>query len=163
MVLPHTRFPQPHFLRYPRRKNRSVRKLLNTHAHRLRIHAPRLKRRLKHGINRSFRKSLPQEKMEWTEKRFTAPQKPISLDSLKSKPSQVVTQGKKSPEPSKNISGLKAALAEVLKVEKKETTVTPPAPQKRQEVPSNSHNPASGQKQNDIPEDELRKMLQVDN
>jgi len=99
---------------------------------------------------------------EWTEKRFTAPQKPISLDSLKSKPSQVVTQGKKSPEPSKNISGLKAALAEVLKVEKKETTVTPPAPQKRQEVPSNSHNPASGQKQNEIPEDELRKMLQVD-
>src|SRR3989344_8957832 len=79
MVLPHTRFPQPHFLRYPRRKNRSVRKLLNTHAHRLRIHAPRLKRRLKHGINRSFRKSLPQEKMKTTEDLGEKVMHPISV------------------------------------------------------------------------------------
>lgn len=98
---------------------------------------------------------------EWTERKAPAPQKPIPLDSLKAKSPHMVTQGKKDVLPSKNISGLKEALAQVLKGEKKNESVPEPKANGK-EVPPHTPKASPNQKQNEIPEDELRKMLQVD-
>ena len=118
---------------------------------------------------------------EWSKK--TEPKKPtpISLDSLKTKNPGMVTQGRHASIPSKNISGLKEALKEVLGAAKKhENKVVPPATPKSAPQATQSNSEAvkqqpptsqDGQKKNlpvrdtqtgEIPEDELRKMLHVD-
>lgn len=109
---------------------------------------------------------------EWNKKTEIKTPKPLSLDSLKSKNGGMVTQGKHISPPSKNISGLKEALKEVLGVEKKHEnkgahsitskvasrTVSSSTETAKQEPVSSD----DGQKQKEIPEEELRKILHVD-
>lgn len=103
---------------------------------------------------------------EWSKK--TEPKKPtpISLDSLKSKSPGIISQGKHPVAPSKNISGLKEALKEVLGAAKKHDDKKPfsSAPTPTQNTPSHSgkDGPSQEKKQPEIPEDVLRKMLHVD-
>ncbi|MBI5816852.1 MAG: type IV secretion system DNA-binding domain-containing protein [Candidatus Yonathbacteria bacterium] len=109
---------------------------------------------------------------EWSKK--TEPKKPtpISLDSLKTKSPGLISQGKQPVAPSKNVSGLKEALKEVMGgIKKHEAKPVPPTASKvtpqtarpsaeaPRQQPTASHDE---QKQNEIPEDELRKMLHVD-
>ena len=109
---------------------------------------------------------------EWSKKTEPKRPTPISLDSLKTKSPGMITQGRHASIPSKNISGLKEALKEVLGVAKKhEHKVTPPVTPKiishttqpsaetAKQQPSAS---SDEQKKKEIPEDVLRKMLHVD-
>src|SRR3990167_2170974 len=109
---------------------------------------------------------------EWSKKTEPKRPTPISLDSLKTKSPGMVTQGRHASIPSKNISGLKEALKEVLGAAKKhENKVILPATLKTTSQPIQPHTEAvkqqpvassDEQKKNEIPEDELRKMLHVD-
>ena len=109
---------------------------------------------------------------EWSKKTEPKRPTPISLDSLKTKSPGMITQGRHASIPSKNISGLKEALKEVLGAAKKhENKVIPPATPKTTPQAMRSNPEAvkqqpttspDGQKKNEIPEDELRKMLHVD-
>lgn len=109
---------------------------------------------------------------EWNKKTEVNIPKPLSLDSLKSKNGGIVTQGKHVSPPSKNISGLKEALKEVLGGGKKhENKIPPPVTPKvvSRTTQSNTEpiKPQSAlsdveQKQKEIPEEELRKILHVE-
>jgi len=135
------------------------------------------------GVAQSHEKSHPAPKPshtpleshppeEWSKKTEPKRPTPISLDSLKTKSPGMITQERHASIPSKNISGLKEALKEVLGVAKKhENKVILPATLKTTSQPIQPHTEAvkqqpvassDEQKKNEIPEDELRKMLHVD-
>src|SRR3990167_511520 len=109
---------------------------------------------------------------EWSKKTEPKRPTPISLDSLKTKSPGMITQERHASIPSKNISGLKEALKEVLGVAKKhENKVILPATLKTASQPIQPHTEAvkqqpvaspDEQKKKEIPEDVLRKMLHVD-
>ncbi|MDO8573065.1 MAG: type IV secretion system DNA-binding domain-containing protein [bacterium] len=122
---------------------------------------------------------------EWSKKVEPKKPTPITLDALKTKSPGVITQGKRLTVLSKNILGLKEALKEVLQEARYDGTkntiqgikeikhdskalnqviprttqpMQPNADTQKQQLGATS----GGQKQNEIPEDVLRKMLQVD-